>query len=107
MARRRKQAGLPDKPTGEVANDQKGRVKPREAGNTHQVQDQALIPTRTKEAQMAGIDETKGRAKRAVGELTGDDELKREGTIDKTTGKAKDVVDKVADKTKDTLRKNK
>ena len=56
---------------------------------------------------MASIDETKGRAKRAVGELTGDDELKREGAIDKATGKAKDVADKVADKTKDTLGKNK
>ena len=47
-----------------------------------------------------------GRVKRAVGELTDDDKLKREGTIDKATGKAKDVADKVADKTKDTVGKN-
>jgi len=56
---------------------------------------------------MAGTDEAKGRAKRAVGELTGDDELKREGTIDKATGKAKDGADKVADKAKDIVGKDK
>jgi uncharacterized protein YjbJ (UPF0337 family) len=56
---------------------------------------------------MAGIDEAQGRAKRAVGELTGDDELKREGTIDKAAGKAKDGADKVADKAKDVLGKDK
>jgi uncharacterized protein YjbJ (UPF0337 family) len=55
---------------------------------------------------MAGIDEAKGRAKRAIGELTGDDELKREGTIDKATGTAKDGADKVADKAKDSLGKD-
>ena len=55
---------------------------------------------------MGGIDEAKGRAKRATGELTGDDELKREGTIDKATGKAKDVADKVADKAKDIVSKD-
>jgi uncharacterized protein YjbJ (UPF0337 family) len=46
------------------------------------------------------IDEAKGRAKRAAGELTDDEDLKREGTIDKTAGKAKESVDKAADKTK-------
>ena len=46
-------------------------------------------------------DEMKGRAKRAAGELTGDDDLKREGTVDKAAGKAKDLVDKAADKAKD------
>ena len=45
-------------------------------------------------------DEMKGRAKRAAGEITGDDDLKREGSVDKAAGKAKDVVDKVADKAK-------
>jgi uncharacterized protein YjbJ (UPF0337 family) len=56
---------------------------------------------------MAGIDEAKGRGKRAVSEMTGDDELKREGTIDKATGKAKHSADKVADKAKDLLGKDK
>jgi len=50
---------------------------------------------------MAGeMDETKGRIKEAAGDLTDDDELKREGKIDKGTGKAKDVVDKISDKIK-------
>jgi len=46
------------------------------------------------------LDEAKGRAKRAVGELTDDERLKQEGTIDKGAGKAKDTVDKAADKAK-------
>jgi len=40
-------------------------------------------------------DEMKGRAKKAVGELTGDEKLKREGQIDKVAGKVKQGVDKV------------
>jgi len=46
------------------------------------------------------MDETKGRIKEAAGDLTDDDELKREGKIDKGTGKAKNVVDKISDKIK-------
>jgi uncharacterized protein YjbJ (UPF0337 family) len=46
------------------------------------------------------MDEAKGRAKRAAGELTDDDRLKREGTVDKAAGKAKKSVDKAADKAK-------
>jgi uncharacterized protein YjbJ (UPF0337 family) len=49
----------------------------------------------------ASMDEAKGRAKRAVGELTDDDKLKREGTVDKAAGKAKGSVDKAARKAKD------
>jgi uncharacterized protein YjbJ (UPF0337 family) len=48
----------------------------------------------------ANTDEAKGRAKRAVGELTDDDKLKREGTVDKAAGKAKGGVDKAAEKAK-------
>jgi uncharacterized protein YjbJ (UPF0337 family) len=54
----------------------------------------------------SNIDEAKGRSKRAAGELTGDDDLKREGTIDKAAGKAKETVDKAADKAKDLLEKH-
>lgn len=43
-------------------------------------------------------DEAKGRAKKAAGELTGDDDLKREGELDKMSGKIKDGIDKVKDK---------
>jgi uncharacterized protein YjbJ (UPF0337 family) len=48
-------------------------------------------------------DEIKGRAKRATGELTGDDRMKREGSVDKATGKTKELVDKAADKAKSKL----
>lgn len=54
---------------------------------------------------MTGIDEAKGRAKRA-GELTGNDDLKQKGAIDKATGKAKDGADRVADKAKNVLDKD-
>ena len=43
---------------------------------------------------MSNFDEAKGRIKEAAGDLTDDDDLKREGKI-------KDVVDKVGDKLKD------
>ena len=48
-------------------------------------------------------DEAKGRIKEAAGDLTDDDELKREGEADRAEGKAKEAVDKAADKVKDTL----
>ena len=44
-------------------------------------------------------DEAKGRGKQAVGDATGDDELRNEGKADETGGKVKgafnDMVDKV------------
>ena len=54
----------------------------------------------------------KGRAKEAAGDLSGDDDLQREGKADQTKGKVKekvddaknwveDKVDKVTDKTND------
>jgi uncharacterized protein YjbJ (UPF0337 family) len=55
---------------------------------------------------VGNIDEATGRAKRAAGELTDDDRLKREGAIDKAAGKAKETVDKAADKAKDLLEKH-
>ena len=49
---------------------------------------------------MTNIDEAKGRAKRAAAELTDDEKLEREGTVDKAAGKAKEAVDEAADKAK-------
>jgi uncharacterized protein YjbJ (UPF0337 family) len=49
---------------------------------------------------MANADEAKGRAKRAAGELTDDEKLKREGTVDKAAGKAKEAIDEAAEKAK-------
>lgn len=45
-------------------------------------------------------DDLKGRIKEAAGDLTDDDDLKREGKIDQGKGKVKDVVDNIADKFK-------
>ena len=47
---------------------------------------------------MSKTDEAKGRAKEAVGALTDDRDLKREGKIDRAAGKAKKSVDKAAEK---------
>ena len=47
------------------------------------------------------MDDLKGRAKEAAGDLTNDDELKREGKVDQATSKVKDKVGDVADKVKD------
>ena len=52
------------------------------------------------------MDDLKGRAKEAAGDLTDDDELKREGKIDQATGAVKDKVGDVADKVKDVLGKD-
>jgi uncharacterized protein YjbJ (UPF0337 family) len=45
-------------------------------------------------------DDLKGRAKEAVGDLTDNDDLRREGQADRAGGKAKDVVDRLGDKAK-------
>ncbi len=47
---------------------------------------------------MGAIDEAKGKAKEAVGDVTDNDRLKSEGKVDQGKGKVKDAVDKVADK---------
>lgn len=51
-------------------------------------------------------DETKGRVKEAAGDLTGDEELKNEGKVDRASGKTKEVIGNVADKLKGALRKD-
>ena len=43
-------------------------------------------------------DQAKGRVKQAVGDLTDDKDLKREGKVDEGAGKVKDAVDTVKDK---------
>jgi uncharacterized protein YjbJ (UPF0337 family) len=51
-------------------------------------------------------DDAKGRVKEAAGDLTGDDQLKKEGKVDQGAGKVKDGVEKVTDKVKDALRRD-
>jgi uncharacterized protein YjbJ (UPF0337 family) len=51
-------------------------------------------------------DDAKGRVKEATGALTGDDDLKREGKVDKASGAVKDGLDKASDKAKDAVGKD-
>ena len=51
-------------------------------------------------------DDAKGRLKEAAGDLTGDDDLKREGKVDKGTGAVKDGVEKASDKLKGAVGKD-
>ena len=48
-------------------------------------------------------DDMKGRAKEAFGDLTGDKDMKREGKMDKASGKVKDAIDDVKDKASDAM----
>ena len=50
-------------------------------------------------------DQAKGRVKQAVGDLTGDDNLKAEGQADESAGKVKDVLQGVEDKAEDLVDK--
>ena len=52
-----------------------------------------------------GADKAKGRVKKAVGELTDNQDLKREGEIDQASGKVKEVTGKVADKAREVVHK--
>jgi uncharacterized protein YjbJ (UPF0337 family) len=47
------------------------------------------------------VDDLKGRAKEAAGDLTGDKDLEREGKLDQATGKVKEKVEQLGDKVKD------
>jgi uncharacterized protein YjbJ (UPF0337 family) len=52
------------------------------------------------------VDDLKGRTKEAAGNLTDDDSLKREGKVERAEGKAKEEIDKAADKVKDVLHRD-
>lgn len=49
---------------------------------------------------MSNTDDAKGRIKEAVGDLTDDKDLKREGKVDRAEGAAKKAVDDAAEKVK-------
>lgn len=49
------------------------------------------------------FDEMKGRAKEAAGDLTDDDDLEREGKVDKVSGSIKEKIGRAADKAKDAI----
>jgi uncharacterized protein YjbJ (UPF0337 family) len=50
-------------------------------------------------------DQIKGQAKEAVGDLTGDKDLKAEGTADRRAGEAKEQVGKVENKVDEAIDK--
>jgi len=52
------------------------------------------------------VDEAKGRIKQAAGDLTDDENLRREGKVDEASGTVKDKVGDAADKVKDALRRD-
>ena len=49
------------------------------------------------------LDQAKGKVKQAVGDLTGNRDLKREGRTDEKAGKAKEVVQDAKNKVDDTI----
>jgi uncharacterized protein YjbJ (UPF0337 family) len=51
-------------------------------------------------------DELRGRAKEAAGDLTENKDLQREGETEQAEGKVKDVVDRVSDKIKGAIRRD-
>ena len=51
----------------------------------------------------SNLDDAKGRVKEAAGDLTGDDDLKREGKMDQAAGKAKEFVEDAKDKVEDAV----
>lgn len=50
-------------------------------------------------------DEAKGRAKEAAGAVSGDDDMKREGTVDQAKSSIKETIDDVKDKANDLVDK--
>lgn len=48
-------------------------------------------------------DQAKGRVKQAAGDLTDNDELRREGKKDEAAGKVKDTIDDAKDKLDDAV----
>ena len=48
-------------------------------------------------------EDTKGRIKEAVGDLTGDEGLKREGKVDQASAATKKTIDSATDKIKDVV----
>ena len=58
----------------------------------------------TKEIDMgSNADDAKGRAKEAVGDLTGNEDLEREGKVDQAGAKAKDLAERAKDKASDAI----
>jgi uncharacterized protein YjbJ (UPF0337 family) len=55
----------------------------------------------------SNTDDAKGRIKEAAGKVTGDKDLQNEGKLDQAEGKAKEGIDKLAEKARSLFRKDK
>ncbi len=55
---------------------------------------------------MGNLDDIKGRVKEGVGEATDDEQLEREGKVDRATGKVKDATENMSDRVKGALRRD-
>ncbi len=55
---------------------------------------------------MQNTTEIKGRAEQAVGDLTDDEQMKREGEVDKKAGKVKEKIDDAVERVKEVLHHN-
>ena len=53
------------------------------------------------------FDQAKGKIKQAVGDLTGNKDLKKEGKVDENAGKVKEFVESTKDKVEDLVDKAK
>ena len=53
----------------------------------------------------ATSDKIKGRVKEAVGDLTDDPKLKREGKLDRAAGKVKETAEKVVDRARNAAKR--
>jgi uncharacterized protein YjbJ (UPF0337 family) len=51
----------------------------------------------------SNTDDIKGRVKEAAGDLTDNEDLKREGKADRAGGKVKEVIEDIGDKAKDVV----
>lgn len=49
------------------------------------------------------VDTVKGRIEKAAGDLTDDDELRRQGRTDETAGRAKNAVSKAGESVRDAI----
>ncbi len=52
---------------------------------------------------MPEMDDIEGRAKEAAGDLTDNDDLKREGKVDQASGKTKEFVENAKNKVEDAV----
>jgi uncharacterized protein YjbJ (UPF0337 family) len=50
-------------------------------------------------------DQATGRIKEAAGSLTGDDDLRREGKVERASGEVKEKAGEAVDKVKDAIKK--